>query len=72
MLNNQYAFHASLEEEDRRRIAEGMRVKVRFLEGWYLGTVRSVLLGGRRIAIDYDDGTAGEENFPDIADIILL
>ena len=28
MLDNQYEYFASLEEEDRRRIAEGMRVKV--------------------------------------------
>ena len=72
MLDDQYEFHASLEEEDRRRIAEGMRVKVRFVEGWYPGTVRSVLLGGRKIVIDYDDGTEAEEDFPDIAGIILL
>ena len=62
-----WAFGMS-QEKQRRAIAVGMRVKVRFMKPkmkWYGGVVTARSAGGKRIRIKYDDGTKEEPSFPD-------
>uniref|UniRef100_A0A7S3Q115 CW-type domain-containing protein n=1 Tax=Chaetoceros debilis TaxID=122233 RepID=A0A7S3Q115_9STRA len=54
--------------KQRRKIAVGMRVKVRFVKPtvkWYGGLVTAVATGGHKIRIKYDDGNREEASFPD-------
>jgi hypothetical protein len=56
------------QEKQRRAIAVGMRLKVRFMKPkmkWYGGVVTARSAGGKRIRIKYDDGTKEEPSFPD-------
>ncbi|KAL7554521.1 hypothetical protein ACHAWF_017978, partial [Thalassiosira exigua] len=66
----------------RRAVRTGLRVKVRFVKRatvhgrltrrlkWYGGTVTGTARGGRRIRIEYDDGTSEVADFPD-KDIVV-
>lgn len=70
-------------KKQKRNIAAGMRVKVRFATNvrkangniarklkWYGGLVTGVSKGGSKIRIKYDDGTSEVSKFPD-KDIIV-
>eukprot|EP00549_Striatella_unipunctata_P022103 CAMPEP_0118689484 /NCGR_PEP_ID=MMETSP0800-20121206/9518_1 /TAXON_ID=210618 ORGANISM="Striatella unipunctata, Strain CCMP2910" /NCGR_SAMPLE_ID=MMETSP0800 /ASSEMBLY_ACC=CAM_ASM_000638 /LENGTH=1395 /DNA_ID=CAMNT_0006586893 /DNA_START=212 /DNA_END=4399 /DNA_ORIENTATION=- len=70
--------HQMSDKHQRRNIAVGLRVKVRFLtrvkrdgreihkSKWYGGLVTAVLKNGKKIDIQYDDGTCEEATaFPD-------
>ena len=66
----------------RKNIQSGLRVKVRFVKKaningrltrklkWYGGVVAGIANGGRKIKIQYDDGTSEVADFPD-KDIIV-
>lgn len=58
--------------EQRKHIAQGLMVKVRFEDNvWYGGTIARVLNGKSQVAINFDDGTHEVSNFPDI-DIVPI
>lgn len=66
----------------RKSIAKGLRVKVRFVKKaningrltrrlkWYGGVISGTANGGRKIKLQYDDGTSEVADFPD-KDIII-
>ncbi|KAL9183162.1 hypothetical protein ACHAXT_004949 [Thalassiosira profunda] len=70
--------------EQRKRVQKGMRLKVRFVEEiegpnkeetkkevkWYAGVIDKTLNGGKKVQIQYDDGTSETATFPD-EDIVV-